>query len=170
MHGAGRTVKQGYVHVCIDRLSRSLSRDGTDTACSLCHLSTTLCIDVVRLREENARMKGVVEELSKSSVSCTWGHNIIKIHFVSAYMYIYGCNLAAYVTSTSLCTAHIGVYACMYVILAVYCVALAGCIVMILLRSQHCKHGYNRTRLNSECMHHTHSFRVQCLYAVKGTN
>ena len=86
------------------------------------------------------------------------GHNIIKIHFVSAYMYIYGCNLAAYVTNTSLCAAHIGIH--MYVILAVYCVALAGCIVMILLRSQHCKHGYNRTRLNSECMHRTHFFKM----------
>ena len=38
-------------------------------------LSTILCIEVVRLREENARLKEVVEELSKSSVSC--GHNII---------------------------------------------------------------------------------------------
>ena len=26
-------MKQDYIHVCIDRLSRSLSRDGTDTAC-----------------------------------------------------------------------------------------------------------------------------------------
>ena len=153
-----------YMYVLIDSVDLFQEMAQTQHVCqySLCHLSTTLCIDVVRLREENARMKGVVEELSKSSVSCTWGHNIIKIHFVSAYMYIYGCNLAAYVTSTSLCTAHIGVYACMYVILGVYCVALAGCIVIILLRSQHCKHGYNRTRLNSECMHHTHSFRVQC--------